>query len=728
MTLRETPALPLQKDRGLEDFAANLPGAAFHYEVAPGGKVRIAVLNRGCEEIWSLSAPEIEANPSRLWDMVHPEDTAAMHASVRHSAETLTVWNIRFRITDAAGVAKTLLGRGTPEVLPGGGVRWLTFLFDVTEEVRTEALFHRVTRQLDYISDAIPDGFALFDPQERLVVCNRLFREIYGLPETANARGLRFGEILEHATRALRLPNAEGRNAAWIDAALANYREATSRHEEEWADGRWMRVLDRPTEDGGRVAFRIEITDAVLRKRELEKAASTDPVTGLLNRRGLALELARLQEGLPPGSVLAVMHMDLDKFKAINDVHGHDTGDVVLIEIARRLRSRLGAGALIARAGGDEFIAAFVHDPAAGAVDDLAEALRTSLLDPIADGTRSCRVGATLGFAEWSPGGARDIEQTLADADTALMSGKAAGRCRTVRFRAEMGVEALHAASLAAEIKLGLSEDAFEPFFQPQIAWPEGRVVGLEALARWRRSDGRHDPADAFIHVANETGLVAHIDRMIFGKCLDAIRDFERGGLPRPSVSVNLSAQQLGTDGIVELLLDQLLERGLPPSVVHVEVLESTLLDSRAHGIAANINALAKAGFGIALDDFGTGHTALASLTTFPVHRIKIDRSLIRGVDHDPKKQAVVAGLYLVCDKLGIDALAEGVETPAELEVLHGIGLRLFQGFHFAGAMPVDALVDWVVRREGRSAQAEPEAPSGAQVRAQQSSTAKDLS
>ncbi|MFW5654530.1 MAG: putative bifunctional diguanylate cyclase/phosphodiesterase [Roseicyclus sp.] len=704
--------MPPNEDRDVEAFTANLTGAAFYYMVAPTGEDGITVLNRACEEIWSLSSAEIEADPSRLWDMVHPQDIDAMHASVLHSARTLTVWDARFRITDAAGTAKTLLSRGTPEALPDGSVRWLTFLFDVTQEVRTEALFHLVTRQLDHVSDAIPDGFALFDPQERLVVCNRLFRAACGLPETVDARGMSFRQILEHASGALRLPNAEGRAAAWIDATLASFREAASRHEEKWADGRWMRALDRPTEDGGRVSFRIEITESVRRKRELEKAASTDPVTGLLNRRGLALRLPDLRDGLPPGSMLVAMHVDLDKFKAINDAYGHETGDVVLNEIARRLRSRLGPEALIARAGGDEFIAAFAHDPATGPVDGLAEALRISLLEPIVHGARSCRVGATIGFAEWSPGGGRNVEQTLADADTALMSGKAAGRCRTVRFRPEMGIDALHSASLAAKIKLALSEDAFVPFFQPQVAWPEGRVVGLEALARWRRPDGRHDPAATFIHVANETGLVAQIDRMIYGKCLDAIRMLERGGCPRPSVSVNLSAQRLGTDGIVELLLDALFERGLSPASVNIEVLESTLLDSRANRITANINALASAGFGIELDDFGTGHTALASLTTFPVHRIKIDRSLIRGVDGDERKRAVVSGLYLVCDTLGIDAIAEGVETRAELEALHRIGFGLFQGFCFSDAMPADALVDWVGPHAGRALPAAPGGPS----------------
>jgi diguanylate cyclase (GGDEF)-like protein len=696
---RECRALPPHQDRDVEAFAANLPGAAFYYVIDGTGRSRIEFLNEACEEIWSISAPKLGDDPAPLWAMVHPDDVAATEASVQRSARTLTVWEARFRITDPNGVEKSLLSRGTPEALPDGGVRWLTFLFDVTAETRTEALFHTVTRQLDYISEAIPDGFALFDPQERLVVCNRLFCDAHGLPDPMMARGLCYREILHRATAALDLPNAKGREADWIDETLGNFREARSRHEEEWNGGRWMRVIDRATGDGGRVAFRIEITESVRQKRELEEAATTDPVTGLLNRRGLARHLGGMQTRLPRGASLVVIHADLDKFKSINDVYGHETGDIVLREIARRLQAQLGEDAMIARAGGDEFIAVKALDPARVRIDGFAERLRAAMIEPITSNDRSCQVGATLGFAEWVPGGGKDIEQTLADADTALMSGKAAGRCRTVRFRPEMGIEALNSASMATEIKRALAEDAFVPFFQPQVEYPHGRVVGLEALARWRRCDGHHDAASAFIHVANETGLVSQIDRMIYGKCLDALCDLDRNGLDRPSVSINLSAQQLGTDGIVELLLDGLFERGLSPSSVNIEVLESTLLDSRADRISSNINALAEAGFGIELDDFGTGHTALASLTTFPVHRIKIDRSLISGVDRDQKKRAVVAGLFLVCDRLGIEALAEGVETRAELDVLHALGFRVFQGFYFAQAMPTSDLLTWMERR-----------------------------
>ncbi|MEM6579473.1 MAG: EAL domain-containing protein, partial [Pseudomonadota bacterium] len=582
------------------------------------------------------------------------------------------------------------------KALETGGVRWLTFLFDVTVETRTEALFQRVTQQLDFVSNAIPDGFALFDPREKLVVCNAMFRKAYGLPKWEDLRGMCYHDILIHAVQTVRFAEAEGRQEDWIADALACFRAAQSRSEQQWDNGRWMRVIDRPTGDGGRVTFRIEITEAMKRKQELEQAAATDPVTGLLNRRGLAVHVRNMQAACPADHQIVFFHIDLDRFKAINDVHGHDTGDLVLVETSRRLRAHLDGAGCVARVGGDEFVAVKLCALPDPALIGFAETLRTSIIDPINCLGRLCQIGATLGLAAWQPGDTATVEQTLIDADTALMAGKAAGRNKTVRFSPEMRAAALNSASLAAEIKAGIAQNAFEPFFQPQMAYPGGEIVGLEALARWRRDDGSYVPAGSFIELATETGLITEIDRMILDRSLDLLADLKQAGLGEPSVSINFSAMQLGRDTVVENLLDTLFVRGISPSQINIEVLETTLLDSRADKIGTNIKALAEAGFSIELDDFGTGHTALASLTTFPVHRIKVDRSLIEKIDTDRKKRAVVSGLFLVCVKLGIEALAEGVETSAELRVLREIGFRRFQGYYFAKPLAAADVPGWV--------------------------------
>uniref|UniRef100_UPI002615075B EAL domain-containing protein n=1 Tax=uncultured Roseobacter sp. TaxID=114847 RepID=UPI002615075B len=283
---------------------------------------------------------------------------------------------------------------------------------------------------------------------------------------------------------------------------------------------------------------------------------------------------------------------------------------------------------------------------------------------------------------------------------TALIAGKSMGRNQTVLFQEDMRGLAVKTARIAAQIKVGLSEEAFEPFYQPQIATPGTRLIGLEALARWKQPDGTYAPASSFIDVANETGLITEIDHVILRQSLDVLGVLARQGILDPRVSVNLSSVQLRNEAIVERLLDECLVRNVLASQVTIEVLESTLLDERADTIGQNINALSKAGFRIELDDFGTGHTALASLTRFPVHQIKVDRSLVEGIDNDQNKRAIAGGLYLVCKRLGIEAIAEGVETEAELAALNDIGFTNFQGYYFARPMSEQQLVGWITSRD----------------------------
>jgi EAL domain-containing protein (putative c-di-GMP-specific phosphodiesterase class I) len=265
-----------------------------------------------------------------------------------------------------------------------------------------------------------------------------------------------------------------------------------------------------------------------------------------------------------------------------------------------------------------------------------------------------------------------------------------------VVFAAEMRREAVQTANIAGQIKEGLAEDRFFPFFQPQVEMPGGQLCGFEALVRWRRADGTVVPASAFLDVANETGLIGLIDRHMMSASLDLLSELPSSGSHRHCVSLNFSSVQLRNPAIVEQLLDETMARGLKADQVNLEILESTLLDDCSDTVASNIRSLAEAGFRIELDDFGTGHTALASLRRFPVHRIKIDRSLIRDIDTEAASRAITEGIFTLCRKLGIEAIAEGVETAAELETLRGLGLRKLQGDHFAHPMPKETLLAWL--------------------------------
>lgn len=417
-------------------FAETVPGAAFLYRIDGSGAASITYLNARCAEVFGLSADSLNGDVDLLWAQIHPDDVAHLAASVEHSAKTLTVWEERFRMTDATGTHKTLLSRGTPTALPCGGVRWLTYLFDITVQTRKEQLFEVITKQLDYVATAIPDSFAMFDPDGRLVVCNAVFRDLYGLGASDACKGRSYRDIVTHAAQAQ--ADASDREA-WIADAMAAFESAEGSREQRWDADRFMRMIDRPTEDGGRVVFRIDITGAVAHRTELERVAQTDALTELRNRRGLNAYLAAIRDRVPDDSRLVILHVDLDRFKAINDAFGHDAGDHVLIETARRLRQEIGQEGCVARVGGDEFVVAYTLDRLnAARVAQQAEAVRQSVSAPILFKGRHCQIGASVGVAVWWPASGESLEQAMMDADTALMAGKADGRNQTVRFRSAM--------------------------------------------------------------------------------------------------------------------------------------------------------------------------------------------------------------------------------------------------------------------------------------------------
>lgn len=687
------------KEKLLSEFARNVPGATFFYTVDPHGGQSLQLLNEQVHDIFGVPASNTAPDAAALWAMTHPDDLEAMKASVQRSGQNLCHWEYTWRVRDGHGRHRWLQGRGTPERLADGSVRWLTFVFDISAQITAEAEAAKAVNQLAVAMEAIPDGFALFDEQERFITCNLLFRKLY--PETSAllVKGASFESILRADIATEKYKLSKSQQEDWISKRLTQYRGANSAEEIERADGRWFRVLERPTSTGGRVAFCIDITKTKARQAELENAALTDALTGLLNRRGISDRISNTNQWVATGERIAFLHLDLDKFKTVNDALGHEAGDFVLTTVSSTLEKFAGDRAEIARVGGDEFVVALPSQQDEDQIFTFAESLRAAITKPSHFKGRLCQVGASIGISFWCPTGPDPVEQALLDADTALMQGKTLGRNRTVIFRNCMRAKAVKTAHIASKIKESLGEGRFVPFFQPQIEWPSGRVCGFETLVRWIGEDGSVTPAGAFIDVANETGLILDIDREMLTLGLDALYNLTREGLETPQLSVNLSSATLRSPDLLGTVLDAMGWRGLEHAQLNIEILESTLLDDRSDTIGANINALAKAGFRIELDDFGTGHTALASLRQFPVHRIKIDRSLITMIDSDPSLQAITEGIFSLCQRLGVDTIAEGIETDAELAMLSQIGISKFQGYKLAKPMPYATLVHWLSDR-----------------------------
>nr|WP_245216475.1 EAL domain-containing protein [Sagittula salina] len=479
-------------------------------------------------------------------------------------------------------------------------------------------------------------------------------------------------------------------------------REFRMRHR----DGSWISILSRAFvvfKDGKAtrlVGTHVDITADRKREHALRRAAVTDHLTGLHNRRGLDEELATLAASLGKGERLAIFHLDLDRFKQVNDTEGHQAGDAALCHTASGLKELEAEFELMARVGGDEFLLLRCSGDSDADIAALAKLIARRVGQPLQLGDKSLRLGTSIGISFVEHGGDSDIERAVADADIALKHAKEDGRGRHAFFEPGMREEAVLRATMQEEIRIGLRGDEFSAYFQPQVDLRTRKIVGFEALARWHHPTRGTLSAGQFLQFVASSSVVKLIDRQVLHHACKALTLLQGTCKDLVTVSVNISTEQLSEPGAADEIYGEVLLAGAAPRQVRLEILETTLLGERSPKITENVRRLAEHGFQIELDDFGTGHTAISSLLNFPISRIKVDRSLIRHVDCDARLQTVVHTILELGENLGIDVLAEGIETQAEAAYLALNRCGSGQGYHIARPMPLHELKAWIVSRE----------------------------
>ncbi len=436
-------------------------------------------------------------------------------------------------------------------------------------------------------------------------------------------------------------------------------------------------------------------TDAERAARRFEFVARHDPLTRLPNRSAfhtvLQAEIARLhQRGRGAGEDVAVLALDLDDFKAVNDILGHAAGDDLLVAVASRLSwvvAQWGEGNVASRLGGDEFTVLLrIHGGEAEALERAYEVSR-ALHEAHSVSGGSVVVNATVGLALAGPNGRRGAD-LLQNADLALSHAKAAGKGQVQIYDDSMRIDATRRRRIEADFDDGLARSRIVPHFQPQVDMQTGRIVGLEALARWQHPTlGWISPAE-FIPIAESSGRIVEIgERILEAAC----REIQR--MPDScKVSVNLSVAQLARDDLADTVRDILFRTGLPPRRLTLEVTETVVMRDthRARNMLARLKRL---GIGIALDDFGTGYSALSYLRDFDWDELKIDRSFVNSITTDEHSLSIIASIVNLAERLSISVTVEGVETRAQVDMLKGIGCHVAQGFLYGAASPIEELV-----------------------------------
>ncbi|SFR84004.1 putative bifunctional diguanylate cyclase/phosphodiesterase [Sphingomonas jatrophae] len=439
----------------------------------------------------------------------------------------------------------------------------------------------------------------------------------------------------------------------------------------------WRRYRDLTRE--------VEVRTAA--EERAQTLALRDPLTGFHNRRALiehgGAELARAARR---GKVMALALIDLDRFKNINDVHGHQVGDQFLCAVAEALRAALPPNAIAARIGGDEFACAFLFDADQPRVADaVAERIVTNLAEPVDLPGVRLQSGASVGIAR-SDEDNGSIDALLRRADIAMYAAKKAGRGRFAWFDASMERELQARTRIETGLRTAIPAGQIVPYYEQQVDLSTGRLIGFEVLARWEHpTDGIIEP-DTFIPVAEECGLIGDLSMSVMRQAFEQARGWD----PSLSLSCNVSPAQLRDPWLAQKILKLLTETGFPPSRLEIELTESALFENL--GLAqATVGSLKNQGIRIALDDFGTGYSSLAHLRALPFDRIKIDKSFVLSMVDNQESAAIVDAIARLGDSLNLPITAEGVETSGIEERLRALGLRKGQGWLFGKPMPVAA-------------------------------------
>jgi len=546
--------------------------------------------------------------------------------------------------------------------------------------------------RFDAALNNMSQGLVMFDRDNRVTVANRHYMEMYRLSADLVRPGCSLRQLLE----ARQAVGTFGEN---IESYLARHAAEgiIARKTPELPDGRVISIVNTRMSDGGWVSTHKDVTEQCRAEQRIAHMAGHDALTGLPNRLLFREGMEQALAAPDRDNSVAVLSIDLDCFKEVNDTHGHPAGDALLRGVADRLRRCVGDG-MVARLGGDEFAMIRVGVQSAEDVVLLAERILKTLGEPMKVEGHDIRVGSSIGIAI-APAHGDDPDELLKHADTALYRAKADGR-RTFRlFEPEMNIQALARRSLEADLRGALDRGEFELHYQPFVNVLSNQVTGFEALIRWNHRDkGLIPPAD-FIPLAEETGLINPIgDWVLRQACMDAA-DWPAG----LQIAVNLSPVQLRNRALPRLVILALAAARLDPKRLELEITETALLkDDEA--LLASLHHLRALGVRIAMDDFGTGYSSLKYLRSFPFDKIKIDRSFVNELGIRLDSAAIVRAVAELGRSLAMTTTAEGVETEAQLAHLKHEGCTEVQGYLFSRPRPARELASLIRALEKRVA------------------------
>lgn len=502
------------------------------------------------------------------------------------------------------------------------------------------------------------------------------------------ASGFSLDEIIGQNVRVLGELTAEEESQMWEKLRAGMEWQGTFRHRRKAGESYLEEGTIFPIKNpGGFITHFVKVAEDVTHRRKTEETvrflAFYDPLTELPNRRLFSDRLSQsLARNLRSGEVLAVLSLDIDNFKSVNNSYGHRVGDQTLKVLSERINSRIRTSDTAAHFSGDGFNVLLPKINRAENAAKVAQELLDALALPIPVGAQQIFLTASIGIALFPLDG-EDVPTLMKNADLALHRAKALGRNSYQMFTPTMNEQAVQRMALETDLRRGLENSAFELHFQPQYHGLSRTLVACEALVRWHHPErGLISPGE-FIPMAEETGMIVRLGRWVLQQACRQTREFQKAGLTDLRVAVNLSARQFLQQDLPGMVAQALADSGLAPACLEVEITEGTIIEDfpRAHATLSELRAM---GVSIAIDDFGTGYSALSYLQRFPVDVLKIDRSFICDLHSGNSSVAIARAIVTMAHELKLKVLAEGVESNEQLQILSELGCDLLQGFYLS--------------------------------------------
>jgi len=540
-------------------------------------------------------------------------------------------------------------------------------------------------RRLDTAINNMTQGLLLYDSSARIVVCNQRYIEMYGLSPDVVKPGCNFRDVIAHRKET---GSFEGDVDDFCSTVLRNVAQGKVTHTVlESLDGRSIQIVNRPLVAGGWVATLEDITERRRSDERIAHLAHYDALTDLPNRALFREQLEQALRRVQRGEQLAVLYIDIDEFKSVNDTLGHSVGDELLKAVADRLRGCLRKTDIVARLGGDEFAIIQTGLKRPADTTELVTRIYEAIRAPYECVGHLLTTDASIGIA-LAPEDGTDLDQLLKNADLAMYGAKADGR-RTYRFF-EPGMDARVKAlrTLELDLRQAITDGGFEIHYQPLVNLRDNKVTGCEALLRWRHPKlGMISPAE-FIPVAEDTGLINQLGEWVLTTaCAEAATwpDHIR-------VAVNVSPVQFRSQTLALKVAAALAASGLPANRLELEITEAVLIRDDEAALAM-LHQLRELGVRIALDDFGTGYSSLSYLQRFPFDKIKIDRCFIKDIAEPDGSPSIVQAVVNIAAERNMTTTAEGVETEQQLEILRKLGCTEMQGYLFSPAIPASDIL-----------------------------------